>query len=120
MTRKVQNRTKTDKRRSPKQRKPNAGQFKKGTTGNPKGRPKKDFDLVTRCRELTPDIIERYGMLGARAKTAGEVLAGRIVLEYGNDKPRQRTEITGPGGLPLAAPIVLVVPDDGSGDPGAD
>lgn len=118
MTRKGGNSGKTAVPR--KRRKVGGRDFPKGKSGNPKGRPKKDFDLVTRCRELTPDIIERYGMLGARAKTAGEVLAGRIVLEYGNDKPRQRTEITGKDGAPLAAPIVLVVPDDGSGDPGAD
>jgi hypothetical protein len=91
--------------------------FKKGQpSANPKGRPKKDFDLVTRCRELTPAIIEHYGKMGASAETAAEVLAGRVVLEYGNDKPRQRTELTGPNGAPLGrTQVLLVLPDDGSG-----
>jgi len=116
MTRATENRRKTGKRGGR-----NRTTWKKGDpTPNPKGRPKKDFDLVTRCRELTPDIIERYAEMGARAKTGPEVLAGKIVIEYGHDKPRQRTELTGPNGAPLAVPVVMVVPNDGSGDPGAD
>jgi hypothetical protein len=75
--------------------------FPPGNRANPSGRPKKDFDLVTRCRELTPDIIERYGKLGKGAKSAAEVQAGKVVIEYGYDKPKQRTELTGKDGAPI-------------------
>lgn len=42
-------------------------------------------------------------------------LAGRHVGLFPD-----RVEVTGKNGTPLAAPIVLVVPNDGSGEPGAD
>jgi len=61
--------------------------------------------------------------MGARAETAAEVMAGKIVIEYGHDKPRQRTELTGKDGAPLNGPTVLLcLPDDGSGpdEPGSD
>lgn len=95
-------------------RRPRGKPFPKGKTGNPAGRPKQDFDLVTRCRELTPAIIERYGAMGARATNGAEVLAGKIVVEYGHDKPRQRHEVTGPDGTPLnPARVVLMLPPNG-------
>lgn len=89
---------------------------------NKAGRPKKDFDLVTRCRELTPDIIEHYAKLGRTARGGYAVKAGEIVLHYGNDKPRARAEITGKDGEPLASvdQVILVVPNDDSDADGAD
>jgi hypothetical protein len=89
-------------------------QFSKGASGNPSGRPKKDFDLVTRCQELTPDIIERYAEMGARAKSTADVAAGRVVIEYGYDKPRQRHELTGANGKALqGVSVVLTLPANG-------
>lgn len=116
MTRKTENSGKTAKRR-----KTGGRDFKRGEPSpNPKGRPKKEFDLVTRCRELTGPIIEHYGRVAARAKSGWQVMAGKVVIEYGHDKPRQRTELTGKDGAPLPSSVVLVVPDDGSGDTGTD
>jgi hypothetical protein len=66
-----------------------------------KGRPKKDFDLETRTRELSPEIIERYAIMGRRAKTTAEVTAGRVVLAYAWGNPRARVEHSGPGGGPI-------------------
>ncbi len=111
MTRKTENSGKSAKRR-----KTGGRDFKKGAPSpNPKGRPKKDFDLVTRCRELTGPIIEHYGRLGRRARTGAEVLAGKVVIEYGHDKPRQRTELTGPNGAPLVpgSMVTVYMPSNG-------
>jgi len=95
-------------------RRPRGRPFSKGETGNPAGRPKKNFDLVTRCRELTPDIIERYAKMGALARSGADVMAGKIVIEYGHDKPRQRHELTGPNGAALnPARVVLMLPPNG-------
>jgi len=83
-------------------KKPRGKPFKRGAPSpNPDGRPKKDFDLVTRCKELTPAIIERYAIMGATATTAAEVSAGKVVIAYAEGLPRQRTEITGLDGEPL-------------------
>jgi hypothetical protein len=111
MTRKTENSGQTAKRR-----KTGGRDFKRGEPSpNPKGRPKKEFDLVTRCRELTPPIIERYAKLGRAAQTAAHVLAGRVVIEYGHDKPRQRTELTGPDGAPLVpgSMVTVYMPSNG-------
>jgi hypothetical protein len=97
MTRKTENRQKTGKRGGRRRTTWEPGV----PSPNKDGRPKKDFDLVTRCRELTPAIIEHYGQMGANAITGADVMAGKVVVEYGNDKPRQRTEITGKGGGPI-------------------
>jgi len=65
------------------------------------GRPKKDFDLVTRCQELTPDIIEHYGARGAVAETGADVEMGKVVVAYGHGRPKATHEHTGPGGGPI-------------------
>lgn len=118
MTRPTGNRQKSAKRKPRGRGRP----FLPGNNANPLGRPKKDFDLVTRCRELTADIIEHYATLGRTARSGYAVRAGEIVLHYGNDKPRSRAEVTGKDGGPLASvdQVILVVPNDDSGEPGAD
>lgn len=70
------------------------------------GRPKKDFDLVTRCQDLSEDIIEHYGLRGARAETGAEVEMGKVVVAYGYGKPRARHEHSGPGGGPIQVEAV--------------
>lgn len=89
-------------KKTPAKRKPRGRPFKKGAPSpNPKGRPKKDFDLVTRCKELTPDIIERYAVMGASAMSSADVSAGKVVIAYAEGLPRARAEISGPNGAPL-------------------
>lgn len=65
------------------------------------GRPKKDWDIVTRCQDLSADIIEHYGLRGARAETGAEVEMGKVVVAYGFGKPHARHEHTGVGGGPI-------------------
>jgi hypothetical protein len=70
------------------------------------GRPKKDFDIETRCKELSQDIIEHYATMGKTATTGPEVEAGKVVLAYAHGKPRVRLEHSGPGGGPLQVEAV--------------
>lgn len=58
--------------------------WKKGQSGNPKGRPKADFDLPAICREHTMSAIHALVMALGREQHA--VAAAQILLDRGYGK----------------------------------
>jgi hypothetical protein len=80
---------------------PKHSQFKKGTTGNPNGRPKKLPEL----RELLANVLgdEKDGktaaeaiLMALRAKAAkGDVRAAELLLDRAYGKPKQDVDLSG-------------------------
>jgi len=94
--------------------------FKKGQSGNPKGRPRKLPEL----RTLLADVLgeEKNGKTAAekiidklRQKAeAGDIRAAELLLKYSYGQPVQRLEHSGPDGAPVETIIRFV--DDSKDD----
>ena len=74
--------------------------FKKGKTGNPRGRPKNvnGIDLKKLCRQHTIEAVQALvrGLHGLNA-----IQAATKLLEWGHGKPTQEVELSGKDGAPL-------------------
>lgn len=80
---------------------PKHSQFKKGTTGNPKGRPKK----IPELRELLANVLgdEKDGKTAAEAilmalrnkAIKGDVRAAELLLDRAYGKPKSELELSG-------------------------
>ena len=95
------------------------GQFKKGESGNPNGRPKKLPELD----KLLADVLgeEKDGTTAAeailkalRAKaTKGDIRAAEVLLERAYGKAKQSMDVTS-NGQTIAVPLWLTDKPDGS------
>ena len=93
--------------------------FKKGQSGNPKGRPKK----LPEIDKLLADVLgeEKDGVTAAEAilkklramAASGNLRAAEILLDRGYGKAKQQVDMTS-GGKSFTAPIIMVPPDDGT------
>jgi hypothetical protein len=98
---------------------PNNKPFKKGQSGNPKGRPKKLPELDKLLADVLGD--EQKDMTAAEAilrklrqmALAGNLRAAEILLDRGYGKPKQHTDITS-NGESIAPPIAWVQPSNES------
>ena len=94
----TQNRPETDK---PKRRAPKTA-FKKGTSGNPGGRPKRtqeEMDLVAACRDRTPAalaVIETIMLEGENERN--KLAAAQAIIDRGYGKAPEKVEHSGPNG----------------------
>lgn len=99
---------------------PKETQFKKGQSGNPKGKPVGTLSLTNRIKEFLLEKAkdgETYEeklrkAIVLRAITKSDVLVKEI-LERVDGKVMQQTDITS-GGKPLPTPILGNVPSDNS------
>lgn len=92
-----------------------ATKFKKGQTGNPKGRPPK----LPKLDELLASVMseERNGLTAAEAvlralivkATKGDVRAAEALLDRAFGKAVQRTDVTS-GDKPIATPPIAWIP----------
>lgn len=81
-------------------------QFKKGQSGNPAGRTKRDPGLVQRCRDLTPKILDAYELIIADPDHQHFVTVSKLALAYGHGNPQTEVKHTG------AVPVAIVSDDD--------
>lgn len=73
----------------------NKGQFQKGKSGNPKGRPKKPEWAKEKFKEITPQAIETLEKVlkSRKASLTNKIKAAEIILNYSVGKPRQEVGI---------------------------
>jgi hypothetical protein len=64
------------------------------------GRPRKDPDLKTRCRDLTSAALERLEAILRDGKDREAISAGEIILAYAWGRPEgmSKVELSGAGG----------------------
>lgn len=90
-----------------------ATQFRPGESGNPSGRPKKTLldeaieqilsaDQSAVALKIAKKLLEKAGK--------GDVRAVQLAAERTQGKPKQSTELSGPGGAPLMIQILSSIP----------
>lgn len=98
---------------SPEKKRPNRGQFAKGASGNPAGRPKgAPNKATTEIRDLARKLLDDddYRESLKRRLIAGEASHMETLLHhYAFGKPSDKVEVTG-GGLPVV--VGLYMPDN--------
>lgn len=67
---------------------PKQYQFKKGQSGNPRGRPKKNESLAELVAELLDDRIQVQTKDGARSMTVREAIARQLLQKAATGDPR--------------------------------
>ena len=96
------------------------GGFKKGQSGNPKGRSKKDTVLAEMAREYTKEALETIVSVMREAKEPKErVYAAKLILERGYGTAPQSIDVKHSGEVaPLLHMVFTEAPaiGDGRGD----
>lgn len=80
------------------------GRFKKGHSGNPRGRPKRTTDeryIRALARTVRIKDWEKIVTTGIARAKAGDLGWARFLAEYLMGKPIQRMEHSGPEGQPI-------------------
>jgi len=75
-------------------------QFKKGQSGNPKGRPKKGYSITEWFREMLnnqPEVKESIGQSIVKKAIEGDAAAQRLVWQYMDGMPQQNIDHTSKG-----------------------
>lgn len=89
--------------------------FKKGQSGNPKGRPRKLPELTKLLDEVLGEEKNNVTAMEAVVKsllssaTKGDTQAARVLLEYSYGKPKANIELSGPGGGPVFEGVEVVI-----------
>lgn len=84
-----------------KKRKAGGKPFKKGQSGNPTGRPKKDKNLVETIKEFTPTIMSQLFRCVLEGEPKDIVPASRLLLAYGYGKPSETITLEGNPDKPI-------------------
>jgi hypothetical protein len=81
---------------------PYMGKFRKGSSGNPGGRPKVLGEVQELARQRAPEVIAELARLALKAKSETvRISAARELLDRGFGKSRQSMEISAPTGDPI-------------------
>lgn len=74
------------------------GGFRKGQSGCPGGRPKKDNELVKLAKAKTPEAFKRVLELLNSHEDNVSLGAAKTIFEYGFGKPRQEMDLSNSDG----------------------
>ncbi|MBS1915675.1 MAG: hypothetical protein JST87_05320 [Bacteroidetes bacterium] len=94
--------------------------FKKGQSGNPKGRPARlpelDFLLAKVLGEDSAGITAAEEILKSLYRKAikGDTKAAEILLDRGWGKVKQNMELSSNADHPLIPPVIKIIQDDGN------
>jgi hypothetical protein len=95
--------------------------FKKGVSGNPKGRALESEQRRRIARlKLEKHLEEAIAVIASQLKSSEETSsqwASKMVLEYVVGKPQQAVEVAGEGGEPLGVTVNIIKKDIGSAKP---
>jgi len=75
--------------------------YKKGVSGNKKGRPPKGYSITEMMKEMLtsqPDIKKAIGQSIAKKALQGDVTAIKTLWNYMDGMPLQKNALTGPDG----------------------
>ncbi len=74
--------------------------YKPGQSGNPKGRPKKGYSITDWFQNMlasTPEVKETLGKSILRKALEGDATAQKLIWNYMDGMPEQKTDITTDG-----------------------
>ncbi|RMD73087.1 MAG: hypothetical protein D6822_00125 [Cyanobacteria bacterium J149] len=80
------------------------GQFKRGVSGNPSGRPKKGYSITEWFRSMMkakPEVRDAIGKKIIEKALKGDITAMKLIWNYMDGLPKQSHEISGPDGGPI-------------------
>ena len=72
--------------------------FKKGVSGNPKGRPKKGYSITEWFKGMlksNPEVKDKIGNAIVKKALAGDVAAQKLVWSYMDGMPQQEIKAEG-------------------------
>lgn len=69
--------------------------FRKGQSGNPGGRAKRDPTLAARCRDLTDACIARLQSIMEKGEDKDANAAVKTILAYGHGMPKEEVKLDG-------------------------
>ena len=78
--------------------------WKPGQSGNPRGRPPKNRELVDTIKAKIEEgdnnkvVNKLWGIIESSSDEKAVIEAGKLLMAYGYGKPVQRKELSGPGG----------------------
>lgn len=84
--------------------------FKKGQSGNPKGRPPKGYSITEWFKEMlnsNPEYKDAIGNSIMKKALQGDVTAQKLVWQYMDGMPKQGVELSGPDGGDI--PVLVTV-----------
>lgn len=85
------------------------GTFPEGVSGNPKGRPPKGYSITEMMKEMLsskPEVKEAIGKSILKKALEGDVTAMRMLWQYMDGMPLNKTELTGKDGESLSINLV--------------
>ncbi|MDR3564777.1 MAG: hypothetical protein P4N59_25560 [Negativicutes bacterium] len=62
-------------------------------SGQATGKPEKGIDLVLRCREMTPEVLDQIATVLREGKEADRLRAAAMILAYGWGKEPQTVDL---------------------------
>ena len=86
--------------------------WKKGESGNHKGRPPKGYSITGMMKEMlesNPDVKAKIGKKVAEKAMAGDITAVKLVWQYMDGMPLQGIELSGPDGSPMEHNITWTI-----------